>query len=346
MELENVKEYLEELAVKVAEDLFHIYSHCDQATPYGLVFPRYRNGSLRISEQESKLLFARHILLDQKYRFSVETPTVKTYRQKGTRDMSARVDLTLVGCDGQPSAHIELKAHHDCSVENIRKDLEKLIREDSIGLWFHTLERGDGGCLEILLNTFRMAFERLSDHLRVGERSYLICFCVLETRVLFWRWLHFTGNEAGNLSAIQNVFEARSVSGGNWQQRGVESERANIKPNVYDGGRPVNAAARGKGAREGFFVFAPSIAADTFLHLSVRGGSYRIRNFHEDGPTMSPLAWTVPGYASFEALRASGLIAQWLPVTSEDCGHSLIAEPAHWYERIRSVNARGLPATS
>jgi hypothetical protein len=40
----------------------------------------------------------------------------------------------------------------------------------------------------------------------------------------------------------------------------------------------------GSGARDAYLVLIPSIAADTFLHLSIRGDSYRLRNF-QAGPT-------------------------------------------------------------
>jgi hypothetical protein len=74
---------------------------------------------------------------------------------------------------------VELKAHY-CEVESIRKDLEKLIREDISGIWFHTLEKGNAGRVESLFATFRAAFELLSGHLNKSERSYLIAICLLD----------------------------------------------------------------------------------------------------------------------------------------------------------------------
>lgn len=49
--------------------------------------------------------------------------------------------MTLMLQSGRSPVNVELKAHY-CGIESIRKDLEKLIREDTTGVWFHTLERG------------------------------------------------------------------------------------------------------------------------------------------------------------------------------------------------------------
>jgi hypothetical protein len=90
-----------------------------------------------------------HLTVDPKYFFSVETPTVETYQQKGKTPMSARVDLTLFDSERKPVANIELKAHN-CRVEDIRKDLEKLLRERTAGMWFYTLYRANGKTLVTL----------------------------------------------------------------------------------------------------------------------------------------------------------------------------------------------------
>ena len=98
-----------------------------------------RDGSLRISEQEAKLIFVQHLTVDGKYYFSVETPTVETYQQKGNTPMSARVDLTLVNADCRRVAHIELKAHN-CTKEAIRKPREIASGENDGLLVSHARE--------------------------------------------------------------------------------------------------------------------------------------------------------------------------------------------------------------
>lgn len=197
----EIDQYLEVLMKGVCTDLGGMYPSDRQSSEYGLIFPTKRDGTIRISEQEAKLLFVQHLTVDQKYFFSVETPTAETYQQKGKTPMSARVDLTLFGRERKPVAHIELKAHN-CEVENIRKDLEKLLRERTTGMWFHTLYRANGGTVAALIRKFKAAFSLLPECLRTNDRSYLIAFFVLEDARLHWQWLHLSGDEARNCEAI------------------------------------------------------------------------------------------------------------------------------------------------
>lgn len=248
--------------------------------------------------------------------------------------------------------NIELKAHY-CGIESIRKDLEKLIREDTTGVWFHTLERG--GRLQSLFASFREAFARLSDYIGTSHTSYLISICLLDAGLVYWRWLNFTGTLDVNLAAIDSVLAPNSLSSGAWEiircghkyagneadtsvsfetaNGFLEGERTRVKPKV---------PFRGKGTREGFFIHAPKIAEDTYMHLSARGGSYRIRNFRLSGAVLSPTAFMVPGYSTLESLRASDLIAKWVSVTAEDSHHNVIEEPGYWYERICQINHQEL----
>jgi hypothetical protein len=337
----TVTTYLESLVGKVADDLISIYSQSNQISEHGLVFPRKRDGSLRISEQEPKHLFLQHARADGRFCYSVETPTTQTYRQKGTSDMSARVDLTLVGDPGQPCVNIELKAHY-CGVENIRKDLEKLVREDTMGVWFHTLERGDRVRVESLLETFRTAFGQLSAYLGTSKSSYLISICSLEAGLLYWRWLTLTGNLDLNLAAIDSVFQERSLSSGSWNMIRFGSDGPGDQPDAIGTCKTPNTSFKGKGTREGFFIYAPTIANDTYMHLSGRGGSYRIRNFYRTKTAKSP-GFMVPGYPTLESLRTGGVIAKWISVTAEDSRHNIINQPGYWHDRIRQINQQGLP---
>jgi hypothetical protein len=335
----EIDQYLEVLMNGVCTDLGGMYPSDRQSSEYGLIFPTKRDGTIRISEQEAKLLFVQHLTVDQKYFFSVETPTAETYQQKGKTPMSARVDLTLFGRERKPVAHIELKAHN-CEVENVRKDLEKLLRERTTGMWFHTLYRANGGTMATLIRKFKSAFSLLPECLRTNDRSYLIAFFVLEDARLHWQWLHLTGDDARNREAISAAFK-EDVHSQPWGTTTFGESRAS------EGGDSQLAAAintaRGKGAREAFFVFIPTLAPDTFLHLSVRGGSYRLRQYNLRQPDKRPRVFTARR-ATFEDLLASNIIENRIPVTMEDLAHSIDDEPQYWCERIREVNLAHLPA--
>ena len=348
----ETREYLQSLVAKVGDHLISMYSRSNELREPGLIFPRKRDGSLRVSEQESKHLFLEYARTDKRFCYCIETPTSQTYCQKGTFARSANVDLTLMLQSGRSPVNVELKAHY-CGIESIRKDLEKLIREDTAGIWFHTLERG--GRLQSLFASFRAAFARLSDCLGTSHTSYLISICVLDGGLVYWRWLNLAGTPETNLAAIDSVFAASSLSSGAWEVIRCQTKYCGDQPDTaasfktanvfFEGeGTRVNpkVTLRGKGAREGFFIHAPTIAEDTYMHLSVRGGSYRIRNFHLSGAGVSPAAFMVPGYTTLESLRSSDLIAKCLSVSAEDSRHNVIEEPGYWYERISQINQQEL----
>lgn len=336
----EVQPYLESVIGRVADELISTYLQSRAAKEYGLVFPRRRDGSLRISEQETRLLFVEHVRADKEFCYSVETPTTQTYRQKGMSDRSARVDLTL-GQARQALVNVEFKAK-DCGIENIRKDLEKLIREDITGVWFHTIENGNRAQMESLLRDFRTAFGQVSAYVERSSRSYLISICSLDAGMLYWTWLTLTGSLELNLAAIDDVFQVDSLISGSWSKARFGSNTSKDESDAARTNLNFETPPTGRGAREGFFVLIPSITKDTYMHLSSRGDSYRIRNFYR---TKSGKAsdFRIPGYSTFQSLRNSGLVAEWLSVTADDARHNLIEQPAYWYERIRQINQQVLP---
>ena len=331
----ELSEYIESLVVKVADDLGRMYASSDVASKYGLIFPEKRNGSLRISEQEAKLLFVQHLTVDRRFAFSVETPTKETYQQTGKTGMSARVDITLYGRDRRAEAHIELKAHN-CPVESIRKDLEKLLRERTMGIWFHTLERAGSQTLATLMRKFRDAFSAVAEHVRPNDKSFLMCFAVLESGVLTRKWLRLTGDLNHNLAAVEEAFQPHSSQGAWLLHRFRPEHELKRRRSATKG------ASRGKGSRQAYFVFVPTVASDTLLHLSIRGGSYRLRKFVGSGRQATARPFTLSGYPTFGALQESNLISRWIPVSDSDLAHSLEREPDYWANRIRMLSASEL----
>jgi hypothetical protein len=98
----------------------------------------------------------------------------------------------------------------------------------------------------------------------------------------------------------------------------------------------------GRGAREAYFVYLPSIDRETFQHLSIRGGSYRLRNFLAARPHAAAKAALLPGYTGIDELRASRLVSRWIPVTPDDLRQNVVTKPEYWRVRIAEVNAKEL----
>ncbi len=103
-----------------------------------------------------------------------------------------------------------------------------------------------------------------------------------------------------------------------------------------------NRAGKGRGAREGYFVYLPSVESQTFVHLSIRGRSYRLRNF-TGAPRHAPAkAVVLPGYPEIDQLRASGLVSRWISVTPNDLRQNVITKPEYWRARIAEMNGKEL----
>jgi len=108
-----------------------------------LVFPEYRSGSLRVSEQEARFAFVEALCMGPLL-YSVEAPTSKLYQFTGKSSLSAQTDLAIHNVDGTRICNVEFKAKGLSPSAKmhfpIYKDLQKLLREPQWGLWFHLLE--------------------------------------------------------------------------------------------------------------------------------------------------------------------------------------------------------------
>ncbi len=127
-----------------------------------LEFPKYRNsqsGKLRISEQESKIIFS-NIFMEKRIAFSIEVPTVSKHSFSGTKGMSARFDLVTYNPDFHEDFDwiIELKAHNP-EYKSIKKDIEKMVKSNCNCIWFHTIENENRGTMPSLLKKIRDAFD-------------------------------------------------------------------------------------------------------------------------------------------------------------------------------------------
>lgn len=154
-----------------------------------LFFPKYRSMThdyIRISEQESKILFANHFLLNKTY-FSVEVPTMSSHSFSGKTEISARFDLATYKSKeyNQFDWIIELKAHNPKDT-SIQKDLEKMLASNCNCLWFHTLKNENKATIPSILRKFKRSFDALSKKTKsVNAAKLLLVFVVINKKLLY-----------------------------------------------------------------------------------------------------------------------------------------------------------------
>ena len=139
---------IEEIIEKSFNDL--IKAITTDGTSSQLIFPKYRNKTVRYSEQELKQIFLKNVEKDKTYFYSVETPTKYVYRFTNSETpnvkilddtddndednyKSARFDVSLYNKDykvnDNASHHIEFKYGNPDQKNAICKDFLKLVSE-------------------------------------------------------------------------------------------------------------------------------------------------------------------------------------------------------------------------
>jgi len=173
-----------------------------------LILPKRRSGEIRISEQESRILYC-GLLNTLNYYYSIETPTEDVYQQNGKTSQSASSDLSLYEYDGKKFkkvANVEFKAHNP-DKEQIRKDIEKIIKEGITGNWFHTLKNIDGGTLPSVFKKFIYSFKECSSLIGADKGvSILFCFCVLDKKWACIKHFMYDSSKASFENYLDNFF--------------------------------------------------------------------------------------------------------------------------------------------
>lgn len=188
------------LIKETCEDLINLYKK-QAEVPFqrintSLIFPRYRKTdqppssentqqkntppSLRVSEQEARFCFAAAVERGKDFCYSVETPTLETYSfTDGGGKISAQTDLTLWNLDEKTKEfNIEFKAHNP-EQYGVGKDIEKLVKESTKGVWFHLFENNFQDTFPTLAKKFLLALlDPKINGLR--KRDLLFAVCVLK----------------------------------------------------------------------------------------------------------------------------------------------------------------------
>jgi len=150
-----------------------------------LVFPDYRGGSLRVSEQEARFAFV-EALCSGPLLYSVEAPTSKQYQFTGKSALSAQTDLAIFDNAKDRICNVEFKAKGVSPSAKkhfpIYKDLQKLLREPLWGLWFHLLEAVNNSTINDLLTVMADEMEKVRVEFGkdVEAPGLMIHVCVLQ----------------------------------------------------------------------------------------------------------------------------------------------------------------------
>lgn len=178
----DIHEHLLSLVQKTSIELIKIYSGKSKRDT-SLIFPEYKNGGKRISEQELRftLIKLQEKLNTPGLNYSVETPTKEDYSfsKKGKR--SASSDLSFYYNDNKV-LNIELKAKNPVQ-QAIDKDIEKLVRENCGGAWIHLFEKENSGTVKALFRKFENAFNKQ----KLSKKPISFHILILDTKTLLSR---------------------------------------------------------------------------------------------------------------------------------------------------------------
>lgn len=272
------------------------------------MFPSIRAGTVRVSEQESKILIAGW-LSSRNMAYSVETPTTETYVQSGLTPMSARLDLTVYGSPdpADRALNIELKAGNP-NPTAFAKDLEKLLREARPGLWFHTLAAANTATMTSLCSKIRAGIERALPMVPAEAATPLhFAFCVLRPAQM-----------------IEFDLDLKS----DWRAQLADGLRLPTTPRPQVS--PSGAASANAGVRKEL-VLIPTVDPNSVLHLSTRGESYRLRSFA--GGRMT--AWVVSGCPTLTELLAAHPVAR---STDASADGVRVENAQYWEDRVGRLN--------
>jgi hypothetical protein len=121
-----------------------------------LCFPKYRNGSDRISEQESKFFFSLEFEQHKPpFSFAIEVPTTAPFVFTGATARSALHDMAIYDVNDSSKFEwiIELKSGQP-ERDSIKKDFSKMAKAECNCVWFHTLKNANKRTIKTLLKKF------------------------------------------------------------------------------------------------------------------------------------------------------------------------------------------------
>jgi hypothetical protein len=179
----SIFEQLLELNQESAKELIRTYFKTDRKETF-LIFPKKRNGEIRISEQELRFTmvnFANKYNY-QKLDYAIEVPTNSEYSFNGIKKRSGSTDLAFYSGD-EKVLNVEFKANNPMQ-EAFDKDIEKLFIENCHGAWCHILRNEDSGSLRSVISKIKNAVKLIKYS---PNKPLYFSFLILETKRLLSR---------------------------------------------------------------------------------------------------------------------------------------------------------------
>lgn len=171
---------IDDIVINISQKLFEMYNAVPKS---GLVYPFTRSKVIRVSEQETRVLFISELekLLSDKnpFYYSIETPTKMTYRFSSVpkpkidpSGQSASIDLSIGEMHGnsyQNYYNIEFKSGNP-ETKSIMKDFCKFQNENVPSIYIHTFY-GDKNTLDSIMTKIRSSYKDYSKNIK---KLYLI----------------------------------------------------------------------------------------------------------------------------------------------------------------------------
>jgi len=186
-----------------------------EPTSCTLLFPKYykNNEDIRISEQEARFVFS-EVLCNKGIYYSIEAPTEKDYQLTGEKPLSASTDLTIYSNSFYRLFNVEFKSK-GASPEakehfDIQKDIQKLLRENVNGLWFHLLKSVNNSTIPNLMQVFTNEIASVLESFKsdILKKSISFHICVLEHGFSLHKCIDFTN---GGISEPRSIIEEMSI---------------------------------------------------------------------------------------------------------------------------------------
>jgi hypothetical protein len=182
MTTDLIFEYIGETLQYAAAELIKTYFDSPNKKS-ALVFPRFQANEKRVSEQEFRYAFIHAMSVNNKhgFTFSIETPTRHKYKFLGVNGRSASSDLSLYN-GHEMILNTEFK-YGNAIQSSISKDIEKLIKEDCIGVWGHIFKNEDSGTVKRVFEKLVVAFQ----HHGLPKKPFFFSFLILGSQKLITR---------------------------------------------------------------------------------------------------------------------------------------------------------------